>query len=68
MTEAYLESALKDRGFSMKDFTQTLLKRKDEPPGDILDLLLGLSDFVDFKDMMLAYKKGCELFVLFLHL
>lgn len=55
----------------MKKFTGMLLDRKgashaacvhtpstDETTGDVVDLLLGLSDFVEFKSMMLAYKKG----------
>lgn len=29
--------------------------------GDVFDLLFGLSDFVEFKSMMLAYKKGLPL-------
>lgn len=42
--------------FSMNDFTQTVLIRKDE--GDVFDLLRGVSDFLEFKQMMLAHKRG----------
>lgn len=42
--------------FSINDFTQTVLLRKDE--GDVFDLLRGVSDFLEFKQMMLAHKRG----------
>lgn len=60
--------------FSLKEFTEILLARDqgeqfspssyhsslvaDDASGDAFDLLKGLSDFLEFKSMMLAYKNA----------
>lgn len=43
-------------GFSMDEFQEMLDARKDQICGDIFDLLLSLSDFQEFKDLMLSFK------------
>eukprot|EP00633_Aureoumbra_lagunensis_P000383 CAMPEP_0197298200 /NCGR_PEP_ID=MMETSP0890-20130614/42879_1 /TAXON_ID=44058 ORGANISM="Aureoumbra lagunensis, Strain CCMP1510" /NCGR_SAMPLE_ID=MMETSP0890 /ASSEMBLY_ACC=CAM_ASM_000533 /LENGTH=154 /DNA_ID=CAMNT_0042775775 /DNA_START=1 /DNA_END=465 /DNA_ORIENTATION=+ len=47
--------------FSIDKFSQLLVSRKDEFPGDVLDLIMGLSDFTEFKQMMVAFKAGEKL-------
>ena len=43
-------------GFSMDEFVGMLSERQDELDGDVFDLLLTLSDFAAFKELMLSYK------------
>ena len=45
-------------GFSMAEFSGMLEHRKDELYGDVFDLLMTLSSFDAFKELMLAYKAG----------
>jgi len=45
-------------GFEMQQFMDQLAERQDEITGDVFDVLLGLSDFEEFKEMMLSYKRG----------
>ena len=40
----------------MEEFNEMLENRPDEVAGDIFDLLLSLSSFSEFKDLMLSYK------------
>ena len=47
-------------GFSMDEFQEMLETRSNEICGDIFDLLLGLSDFQEFKDTMLSYKAAAS--------
>ncbi|KAK9814103.1 hypothetical protein WJX72_000732 [[Myrmecia] bisecta] len=51
-----LAAALPD--FSMDEFLQMLACRQEELMGDIFDLLLSLSDFQSFKEMMVDYSKA----------
>ncbi|KAJ1444831.1 the ARF-like 2 binding protein BART-domain-containing protein [Pelagophyceae sp. CCMP2097] len=59
-TEAHLEAALAAAlpGSSMSELMASLDGRRDEITGDVFDLLLGLSDFGEFKAMMIAFKRG----------
>ena len=43
--------------FNMRRFEEMLLSRQDEMDTEIFDLLLSLSDFDEFKEVMLSYKK-----------
>ena len=58
LMEEYIEKSLADRiqNFSMKEFAAAL--QANDVGGDVFDLLLGFTDFIEFKDMMLAYKAG----------
>ncbi|XP_076449433.1 ADP-ribosylation factor-like protein 2-binding protein isoform X2 [Babylonia areolata] len=46
--------------FSMDEFTQALIARKDELDGEIFDLLLTFSDFLAFKELILDYRADKE--------
>lgn len=56
--EASMEAHLTEMvdGFSMAEFSGMLEARKDELDGDVFDLLMTLSSFDAFKELMLAYK------------
>ncbi len=41
----------------MPRFECMLIDRKDELSAEIFDLLMSLGDFVEFKQMMLSYKR-----------
>ena len=56
--EAHLTQAVE--GFSMAEFSGMLERRKDELYGDVFDLLMTLSSFEAFKELMLAYKAEAE--------
>jgi len=58
--ESYIKTELMEAidGFDMQRFMDQLAERQDEITGDVFDILLGLSDFEEFKEMMLAYKRG----------
>ena len=60
LVEAHLEESLSRsvQDFSMAEFSGMLAERQDETTGDVFDLMLALSDFEEFKQMMLAYKRG----------
>eukprot|EP00603_Paraphysomonas_imperforata_P014938 CAMPEP_0114466584 /NCGR_PEP_ID=MMETSP0104-20121206/9149_1 /TAXON_ID=37642 ORGANISM="Paraphysomonas imperforata, Strain PA2" /NCGR_SAMPLE_ID=MMETSP0104 /ASSEMBLY_ACC=CAM_ASM_000202 /LENGTH=153 /DNA_ID=CAMNT_0001639957 /DNA_START=113 /DNA_END=574 /DNA_ORIENTATION=- len=58
LIESYLERRLSQKGISMRNFESQLEDRKDEISGEIFDLLLSLSDFSEFKDLMLSYKRS----------
>ena len=55
ITENYLNQKLEEavQGFSMDRFMKQLETRKDEIDETVMDLLLSLSDFDSFKEMML---------------
>ena len=40
----------------MEQFNEMLENRPDEVAGDVFDLLLSLSSFSEFKELMLSYK------------
>lgn len=44
----------------MRRFESILVSRQDEIGGEIFDLLLSLSDFVEFKGMMIAHRQARE--------
>lgn len=60
LMESHIAAKLSEAitSFDMQDFMSQLAERRDEITGDVFDLLLGLSDFDEFKQMMLAYKRG----------
>lgn len=42
----------------MARFESMLIHRKDELSSDIFDMLMSFSDFNEFKDLMLSYKRS----------
>ena len=46
------------QGFRMSEFSDMLASRPDEIMGDIFDTLMSLSDFNEFKELMLSHKRG----------
>jgi ADP-ribosylation factor 2-binding protein len=58
LIENFIGEKLAERvdGFSMEEFQEMLEDRSDQICGDIFDLLLSLSDFGEFKDLMLSFK------------
>ncbi|XP_075875363.1 ADP-ribosylation factor-like protein 2-binding protein [Nelusetta ayraudi] len=62
LLEKHLEQQLTLRipGFNMNNFTELLLKNKDDVPGDIFDMLLTFTDFIAFKEMFLDYRREKE--------
>lgn len=58
--ESYIKTELMAAidGFDMQQFMDQLAERRDEVTGEVFDILLGLSDFEEFKGMMIAYKRG----------
>ena len=59
LIEQYLEKELSSavEGFDMVEFMEMLSEREDELAGEVFDLLLSLSDFQTFKDIMVSYKQ-----------
>ncbi|GAB6020777.1 ADP-ribosylation factor-like protein 2-binding protein [Chamberlinius hualienensis] len=60
LIEKYLESELVKRqpGFSMQAFSAQLTReRQTELEGEVFQILLSLTDFLLFKELMLDYKK-----------
>ena len=43
---------------SIDSVASILLEKSDDITGDVLDLLLSMSDFGEFKDLMLSHKTG----------
>jgi ADP-ribosylation factor 2-binding protein len=62
LIEKYLESELKRRveQFSMEEFMKTLVSRPNEAEGEIFEILQTFEDFLEFKDLMLSYKRSKE--------
>ena len=62
LIETFIDVSLTEKldGFSMDEFQELLEEHEGEICGDIFDLLLGLSDFQEFKDTMLSYKAASE--------
>lgn len=56
--EEFLEKGLSQAvpGFDMGEFMSMLAERQDELAGEVFDMLLSLSDFSTFKDIMVSYK------------
>ena len=53
---ARLQDAIED--FDMEEFGAMLEARPDEVSGDVFDTLMSLSDFAEFKGLMLAHKNA----------
>jgi hypothetical protein len=45
------------KNFDMEAFVKSLQERKDEVCEDIWDILIGFTDFQEFKSLMLSYKE-----------
>lgn len=62
LIETTLCRMLTDRlsGFNMRKFEEDVATRRDEISGEIFDLLLSMGDFTEFKDLMIATKKGMQ--------
>lgn len=62
LIETTLCRMLTDRlsGFNMRKFEEDVAARRDEISGEIFDLLLSMGDFAEFKDLMIATKKGIQ--------
>ncbi|RNA35967.1 ADP-ribosylation factor 2-binding [Brachionus plicatilis] len=62
LVEKYLENELKKRisNFSMKEYMNDLLSRRDELDGEIFEILLTFEDFIEFKELMLSHKASKE--------
>eukprot|EP00735_Rhodelphis_limneticus_P013131 TRINITY_DN6655_c0_g1::TRINITY_DN6655_c0_g1_i1::g.20285::m.20285 TRINITY_DN6655_c0_g1::TRINITY_DN6655_c0_g1_i1::g.20285 ORF type:complete len:209 (-),score=43.90,sp/Q5ZKW5/AR2BP_CHICK/44.96/5e-32,ARL2_Bind_BART/PF11527.3/5.4e-27 TRINITY_DN6655_c0_g1_i1:540-1166(-) len=61
LVEQYLERRLTEEipNFSMDKLARLLETRtKEELEGDVFDLLLTISDFISFRELMIDYKKG----------
>eukprot|EP00667_Euglena_gracilis_P026300 EG_transcript_31508 len=57
--ERYIERTLREEieGFDMATFASLLQSRKEEVTGDIWDLLVSFTDFLTFKELMLAHQR-----------
>jgi len=64
VVEGTLENLLarKMPGFNMRQFERMIGERKDQISGEIFEMLLSFTDFQEFKEQILAYKRGQELF------
>lgn len=62
LIEHHLEKELSKRlpQFSMTAFIKQLMERKEELDGEVFEMLLSLSDFLIFKELMLDFKKEKE--------
>eukprot|EP00906_Rhabdomonas_costata_P027465 RCo039004 len=56
--EGYLTERLSKEleGFNMAEFSEMLRARQEEVSGDIWELLLSFTDFLTFKELILAFK------------
>ena len=52
----HLSAAVK--GFDMLEFVGMLNSRKDELNGEVFDMMLTLTEFDSFKELMLSYKQN----------
>ncbi|CAF0720357.1 unnamed protein product [Brachionus calyciflorus] len=62
LVEKYLETQLKKRieNFSMDQYMNELMSRRDELDGEIFEILLTFEDFLEFKELMLSHKASKE--------
>ncbi|XP_018336596.1 ADP-ribosylation factor-like protein 2-binding protein isoform X2 [Agrilus planipennis] len=60
--EKYIEKKLMEKidNFSMKNFEEELIERRTELDGEIFEILATFSDFLEFKEMFLDYKRMKE--------
>lgn len=47
-------------GFDLAEFVGMLTARKDELDGEVFDMMLTLTEFESFKELMLSYKQEGE--------
>ncbi|KAJ8599360.1 hypothetical protein CTAYLR_007012, partial [Chrysophaeum taylorii] len=57
LMETHIENRLANQ-IPARGPTSLITRGADETTGDVFDLLLGLCDFAEFKQMMLAFKRG----------
>lgn len=62
LIERHLEDQLvkKMPSFSMENFLNTILSKRNELEGEVFEMLLSFSDFLTFKELMLDFKKEKE--------
>eukprot|EP00192_Tetraselmis_astigmatica_P019979 CAMPEP_0117651750 /NCGR_PEP_ID=MMETSP0804-20121206/2260_1 /TAXON_ID=1074897 /ORGANISM="Tetraselmis astigmatica, Strain CCMP880" /LENGTH=219 /DNA_ID=CAMNT_0005457751 /DNA_START=133 /DNA_END=792 /DNA_ORIENTATION=+ len=62
LIESYLDRRLQEEiaDFEMDKFYDLLSTREDRLVGEVFEMLLSLSDFSTFKELMLSYKKEKE--------
>lgn len=62
LVEKYLNNRLLEKipQFSLPEFMNQMINRKNELDGEIFELLLTFSDFLTFKEMILDYKAEKE--------
>eukprot|EP00903_Cladosiphon_okamuranus_P016219 g14966.t1 len=60
LVERHLDGWLRQRirGFEMEAFMKMVAERQDEVVGDVIDILMAVGDFTEFKGMMVAHRKG----------
>eukprot|EP01031_Cornospumella_fuschlensis_P045889 gene45889-56162_t len=60
MLEKLIEDKLKERipGYSIPKMDSVLRAHKSELSGDVFDMLSSLTDFVEFKELMLQHKRN----------
>eukprot|EP00471_Norrisiella_sphaerica_P007498 CAMPEP_0184491482 /NCGR_PEP_ID=MMETSP0113_2-20130426/20521_1 /TAXON_ID=91329 /ORGANISM="Norrisiella sphaerica, Strain BC52" /LENGTH=146 /DNA_ID=CAMNT_0026875865 /DNA_START=180 /DNA_END=620 /DNA_ORIENTATION=- len=44
------------KGYSSEKFSEMMKKKSDEITGDVFDMLMSLSDFEEFRSLILSYK------------
>ncbi|CAN0568995.1 unnamed protein product, partial [Ectocarpus sp. 12 AP-2014] len=56
--ERHLDGWLRQRirGFEMETFMKMVAERRGEVVGDVIDILMAVGDFAEFKDMMVAHR------------
>jgi len=62
LIETYIDKELQEKvnGYSSEKFMKMVKERPDEVTGDVFDMLMSLSDFEEFRGVILAYKKSKE--------
>ncbi|CAN0466777.1 unnamed protein product [Ectocarpus sp. 12 AP-2014] len=60
LVERHLDGWLRQRirGFEMETFMKMVAERRGEVVGDVIDILMAVGDFAEFKGMMVAHRKG----------
>eukprot|EP00752_Nemacystus_decipiens_P009246 g8259.t1 len=60
LVERHLDGWLRQRirGFDMEAFMKMVSERQEEVVGDVIDILMAVGDFTEFKGMMVAHRKG----------
>ena len=60
LVEDFLEQQMREKlgSFEMSTLIEVLQERKDEMTEDVLDMLMSLADFEEFKHFMLSHKQN----------